>query len=624
MERMTTGILAVPSMPDSAPVVLAASTAGPLSLFEESAAFGTLDFDFSTGIVYWSETAFRLYGFEPGAAITLGDARARVYPEDRYSLLRAIADSVKNSGCYSTVSRVRMPDGSTGWRQLRARVTAAEDGTPLRMTGIILDITGLKDAEFSRRQTQNQVFSLIDQVSEPFLVLDRGFRFTWVNQRLLEWSGKLLHEVIGRSVYEIFLPTGGPSLYEGYRRVMEERVPSSFQVRCRGENRQESWFQVDVFPTQDGLASFLREVTELERTRQALRESDERFRRAQQAANIGAFEWNLATSRVLWAATVPTFTNVVPGDDLQTYLSFIVEEDHPALFTAIQRLQSGGQHSAEIRVRHPQGHILWLLFRAEASFDETGRPTHIYGVAMDITERKLAEEALRTTEKLAATGRLAATIAHEINNPLEAVTNLLYLAAHSVEAESEAAQYLKTAEEELERITVMVRQTLGFYRGSTSPAPVELNRTAQETLRIFEKRFLTKSIRVLADLEPQVGVHVIEGEIRQIIANLLTNAFDAVESRGKVRVHVWREGNQARFEVRDNGPGIPESVMARLFQAFFTSGKATGTGLGLWVSRDLAQKNGGSIDVQTWTEGENHGSSFILTLPLHPASESVE
>lgn len=606
----------MPSLPDSARIVLAAPLPAHQALLEESAGFGSLDFDFTTGILHWSPAAFRLYGFEPGADICLGDARARVHPDDQRGLQRA-AESLKDSRLYTPVSRVRLPDGSTVWRQLRARVVTSAEGEPLRLVGVILDITPLKDAEFSRRVTQNQVFSLIDAVSESFLVLDRDFRVTWVNQRVLERSGKLRAEVLGRSIQEIFPAFGSQSLYDGYRRVMEERRPSSFEASCCGDDGQESWFEVDAYPTQEGLASFLREVTELKRTRQALRESDERFRRAQQAANIGAFEWNIGTNEVTWAAKVPTFTNIVPGDDLSAYIEFVVEEDRPLLLDAISRLYAGSQQTVEIRVRHPEGRILWLFLKAEASLDETGRPTHVYGVAMDITERKHAEEALRMTEKLVATGRLAATIAHEINNPLEAVTNLLYLASQSVEAESEARQYLKTAEEELERVAAMVRQTLGFYRGSMSRAGADLGAIARDTLRVFEKRFLTKSIRVAAEIAPQIGVFVIEDEIRQIIANLLTNAFDAAESGGEVCVRIWQENGLARVEVRDDGPGIPAAVMARLFEAFFTSGKSTGTGLGLWVSRDLAEKNGGSIGVQTWTEGEGHGSSFVLTLPLY-------
>jgi PAS domain S-box-containing protein len=616
---MTPGILSVPSLPDAARIVLAAPVSAQQTLLEESAGFGNLEFDFATGILHWSANTFRLYGFEPGAGICLGDVRARVHPDDRHGLQRAIAESLRTSGRYSTVSRIHLPDGTTVWRQLRACVEVAADGAPLRLLGTIIDITALKNAEFARDTTLNQVFTLIDGVSELFLVLDRELRFTWVNQRVLERAGRMRADVLGKSVEEIFPSAGDDSLSEGYRQVREGRCPCSFQASCRVADGQEAWFEVDAYPTPDGMASFLREVTELKKTRQALRESDERFRRAQQAANIGAFEWDVATGEVTWIAKVPTFIDIVPDDNFQTYVDFVVEEDRQLFLDAVRRLYGGGQHSVEIRFRHPDGRIPWLLIKAEAFFDEAGKPTHVYGVAMDITDRKLAEQALRMTEKLAATGRLAATVAHEINNPLEAVTNLLFLASHSMEAGSEPWQYLKTAEDELERVATMVRQTLGFYRGSTSPAETELNVVVQDTLRIFEKRFLTKSIHVIAEVDEQVKIFAIEGEIRQIIVNLLNNAHDAVSSNGSVTVRVWQRSGRAHLEVRDDGPGIAAAVMPRLFEAFFTAGKSTGTGLGLWVSRDLAKKNGGCIEVQTWTEGEGHGSSFVLTLPLHSA-----
>jgi PAS domain S-box-containing protein len=617
---MTANSLSVPSLPDAARIVLAAPTSAQQGLLEESGGFGSLEFDFATGILHWSANAFRLYGFEPGADICLGDVRARVHADDRHGLQRAIAESLRISGRYSTVSRVHLPGGVIAWRQLRASLQTADDGTAVRLIGLIIDITALKHAEFARDTTLNQVFTLIDGVSELFLALDRELRFTWVNQRVLERAGRTRADVLGKSVEEIFPSTRNYSLSEGYRHVKEGRCPCSFQASCRVADGQEAWFEVDAYPTQEGMASFLREVTELKKTRQALRESDERFRRAQQAANIGAFEWDIAAGEVTWAAKVPTFIDIVPDDHFQTYVDFIVEEDRQLFLDAVRQTFGGGQHSVEIRFRHPDGRFPWLFIKAEAFFDEAGKPTHVYGVAMDITERKLAEEALRTTEKLAATGRLAATVAHEINNPLEAVTNLLFLAKHSMEAGSEPWKYLKTAEDELERVATMVRQTLGFYRGSTSPAETELNVIVQDTLRIFEKRFLTKSIRVVAEADEPVKIFAIDGEIRQIIANLLNNAYDAAESSGLVKVRVWQENGRAHLEVRDNGPGIPAAVMARLFEAFFTAGKSTGTGLGLWVSRDLATKNGGCIGVQTWTEGEGRGASFVLTLPLHGAA----
>lgn len=584
-----------------------------LSLLADSRLFGVFEYDLLAGTLACSPETLRRFGFPPDSAgIRFSDVWERVLPGDRDRVTRAAVEGA-GTGSFSVVYRTHPPDGPLRWMQLQAYLQRSSAGAPLRWVGIVLDASSALAEETLHQEARDQVVTLAESVAESFVALDRDFRFTYVNQPVLDWVGKPRDEVIGELIWDIFPDAVGTLFETEYRRVAKERVRRSFLVPYPGEGA-EIWLEVHAFPTAEGIAALVRNVTELKAAQEALIASEERFRRAQQAANIGAFEWDLVSNRMTWAAKVPTFTEVADTDDFSAYLRYVDEADQPALLATVESILAGGPHSVEVRVHPPDGRLLWFYFRAEAVFDPAGKPARMYGVAMDVTERKLAEEALRTSEKLAAAGRLAATIAHEINNPLEAVTNLLYLATQTSGAPNDNREFLLRAQSELERVAAIVRQTLGFYRGNAAATSFDFGVLVRESLSLFESRFASKNIRLLEDIAPGILVLAVEGEIRQIVTNLVTNGLEALSEGGLIEVRVGTDGLRARLEVRDNGRGIPPAVMERLFQPFFTTRRDSGTGLGLWVSRELARKNAGAIECTS--PGEGQGSSFVLTLPL--------
>jgi PAS domain S-box-containing protein len=595
-----------------------------LSFLADSRLFGFFEYDFVSGTLACSAETLRRFGFSGAEPrVRFSEVWERVVPGDRERLSRAAAAGAP-AGHFSAVFRIHPPNDDLRWMQLQAWLERSPQGEPLRWVGIVLDASSALAEEILRQEARDQVVTLVDSVAESFIALDRDFRFTFVNQRVLDWLGKPLDAVIGQSIWEIFPEAVGTLLETEYRRVASERVHRSFVVPYPA-NDGRLWLEVNAFPIADGVAALVRNITDLKAAQDALSASEERFRRAQQAANIGAFEWDLLTNRMTWAAKVPTFTEVADADDFGGYLRYVDPADLPELNAAVQRILQGGQHSVEVRIHPPDGRLLWFYFRAEAVFGEDGRPVRMYGVAIDVTERKLAEENLRTSEKLAATGRLAATIAHEINNPLAAVTNLLYLATQTSRTLDENRDYLIRAENELQRVAAIVRQTLGFYRGTATAAPLDLGAVLREAINLFESRFASRTIRLLEEIAPGVTVLAVEGEIRQIVTNLVSNAIDASEQGGLIQVRLWihnggaesAASGSASLEIRDNGRGIPPEIMNQLFQPFFTTKQERGTGLGLWVSRELARKNGGTIEATS--AGQGQGSTFLLTLPLAPA-----
>ena len=255
-------------------------------------------------------------------------------------------------------------------------------------------------------------------------------------------------------------------------------------------------------------------------------------------------------------------------------------------------------------------------------------------VFRDITMERKTQEALIANEKLAVAGRLAATIAHEIHNPLDSVSNLLYL-MRTGDSPDEAEQFMDMAQQELARVTQISRAMLGLYRESKAPVQVELKEMLQEVLLLMERRFSDLGVTVTTDIAKPLSVAAFPAELRQVFSNLITNAAEAAGTGGRIQVSLRSQaagmdasGHKtvagAVIKVADNGPGITEQVQRQLFRPFFTTKGEHGTGLGLWVSRGIISKHGGSITVDSDTAAETHGTEvkvFLASNPaVHPAS----
>ena len=245
-------------------------------------------------------------------------------------------------------------------------------------------------------------------------------------------------------------------------------------------------------------------------------------------------------------------------------------------------------------------------------------------ILRDVTQRQLTERALRESEKLAATGRLAATIAHEINNPLESITNVLYLLEKYPSLEAGARQYVVLAEKELQRVVHITRQTLGFYRESPHPGEVRLAQVVEDALAIYDRKIEAYNISVEKRRDSAGEVSGFPGELRQVISNLLSNALDALPQSGSLKVHVydsheWKGETRpgVRVVVADNGAGIAAPNLQRVFEPFFTTKGEKGTGLGLWVISGIVRKHGGNIRVRSRARPGHSGTCFSLFFPAN-------
>jgi PAS domain S-box-containing protein len=250
-------------------------------------------------------------------------------------------------------------------------------------------------------------------------------------------------------------------------------------------------------------------------------------------------------------------------------------------------------------------------------------------IARDITQRKRTEEALRISEKIAGMGRLAATVAHEINNPLESVMNLVYLARTAADDPSKVAEYLGVAEEELVRIAHLTKQTLGFYREQAGTAKVRAGGLLRQLILVLSTKAKNKRVSIDLELVSDPEIRVNAGELRQLLANFLSNSIDACNLEGSIRVRVSRQFSYRlrrhglRITVADNGTGIKRSDRERLFQPFFTTKKDVGTGLGLWVCKEIVDKHEGRITLRSDATPGRSWTVISVFLPVLSADGDV-
>lgn len=321
--------------------------------------------------------------------------------------------------------------------------------------------------------------------------------------------------------------------------------------------------------------------------------------------------WNPAATRILGYTSEEMIGASI--------LRIIPEELHPDEDVILAKIRAGEriEHFETVRVAK-DGRRLDVSLSISPVRDATGQIVGAAKILRDISARKRLEQNLVQAEKIAATGRMAATIAHEINNPLEAIVNLLFLARDHATDPAQIA-YLDAAESEVARVSHIAKQTLGYYRETKSAIPISLPELAAEAIRIYKPRCKAAGIRVESRLDPSPDLVLRKGEIMQVISNLISNAIYATPAGGTISIAVKPSASPhagVELSVEDTGVGIPPQRLPRIFDAFYTTRGTIGTGIGLFVSKQFIESHGGRIDVESQTSSPAHGTKFTVFLPL--------
>ena len=321
---------------------------------------------------------------------------------------------------------------------------------------------------------------------------------------------------------------------------------------------------------------------------------------------------------------------LIPSPDLESHSEWpafhadgrrVLAAEYPLT----RAIKSGRPQSPEEYLyERGDGTKAWVSIAASPILDECGEVAGGVVAFSDIDRQKRSELALIQNEKLAAVGRLAASISHEINNPLEAVTNLIYLSRHSEDIPPNVKGYLENADQELARVSQIVSHTLRFHRQSTNPSSLTPQELLAPTLGLFAGRIANSRIELVVEHRVSDLITCFEGEIRQVLNNLVGNAIDSMKHGGRLRIRtrrsrLWKQDvGGVRFSVGDTGSGVPSSVLQHIFEAFFTTKGINGTGLGLWISKGIVEKHSGDIRVRSNATTPNTGTVFSLFLQFDP------
>ncbi len=382
----------------------------------------------------------------------------------------------------------------------------------------------------------------------------------------------------------------------------------------------------------DGILTHAVDVTDQVRTRQEIETREEQFRVL--ADSIPQLAWMAnPDGTVIWynrrwyEYTGTTFEQMKAWGWRSVHNAKLL----PAVIAKYKDcLKSGEPFEMAIPLRSADGEFRLFLTLASPVRDKAGTIVRWFGTNTDIDAQRKAETGLRQAEKLAVVGRLAASIAHEINNPLEAVMNLIFLARLSA-VDEETAGYLRSAEEELGRVSQIASQALRFYKQQSSAIATDVVELLDSVLTLYRGKLVRNKIEVVLETSACPPLVCYSGEIRQLLANLVGNATDAMPNGGTLRLRVravtdWRNlETGVRVTISDTGHGISADTRRHIYEPFFTTKGEIGTGLGLWVSAGIVDKHRGSIHVRSRSEIGRSGTTFTVILPLSgPSVRTIE
>ena len=384
--------------------------------------------------------------------------------------------------------------------------------------------------------------------------------------------------------------------------------------------------------SRDEFIGFVLDLSRQKEVERELREREERFRVLAESMPPMVWMSNGDGQNIYCNRRARDYFGVEEAEGLGFgWKRYLHPDDHATTDAIWKRcFETAEPYVDELRLRRKDGAYRHFLARAVPIKNDAGEIERWIGSATDVHDQKMAEEALRRSEKLATAGRLAASIAHEINNPLAGVTNALYLALLDKSLAEETKGYLTTAEQELQRVSQITTQTLRFHKQSKMAARVDVCEIVDSVLALFRGRLGGKKIAVSLECERGAFATCFADEIRQVVANLVSNALDAT-SEGRLRVRVRRTGSWTRglwvegvkLVVADTGQGIPAVVVEHIFEPFVTTKEATGIGLGLWVSEGIVRKHGGWIRVRSLSEGSATGTAFEIFIPANAQADGI-
>jgi PAS domain S-box-containing protein len=476
----------------------------------------------------------------------------------------------------------------------------------------------------------------LQSIGDAVVVCDSAGKITMMNPTAVKATGWMIAQAKGEPLDRIFR-----IINEHTREDVESPVAKVFRVgKVVGlanhtllVRRDGTEIPIDDSgaPIRDregeivGVVLVFRDITERKQGEEALRESNaSRLRLAAiiDSADDAIISKDLNGIVSSWNDGATKLFGYSADEMLgQPILRVIPEELQYEEGEILQKIRAGEWiHHFETKRKKKDGEAFEISVTISPIRDESGTIIGASKIAREITDRKRMERLLVQSEKLAAAGRMAATMAHEINNPLESLMNLIFLARQDSAPGGKVHGYLVTAEGELERLSHLARQTLGFYRDTGSPTEVHLHQLMENVISVYRSKLHAVGITIDTQFHDQRRVLIRRGEILQVFSNVITNAADAMRQGGTLSITTreadgpWGDGIE--IVIRDTGSGIKPEHLEQVFEPFFTTKGKLGTGIGLWVAKQLVEARRGTISVASGTEEGNSGTTVTIAIPF--------
>ena len=486
------------------------------------------------------------------------------------------------------------------------------------------EISERKKVQKALQEREADLSDFLENAAIPMQWVADDGTILWANQAELALLGYERAEYVGHHISEFHADRA--TLQDILQRLSrnEELHDCEALLRCKDGSIRNVTIHSNAF-IRDGKfvhnRCFILDITEKKRADQASARLAAIVESAEDAIaskdlNGIINSWNKSAERMFGYKA-----EEIVGQPVTILIPPELRDDEPRILAKI-RAGERIEHFETVRVKK-NGERIQVSLTVSPVKDQHGKIIAAAKIVRDITRQKQLETALHTSERLASVGRLAATVAHEINNPLEAITNFIYLAKHQPDLPEKVKRYLQRADQELGRVAHIAQQTLGFYRDNSEPVLLSVPEVIDDVLAIYERKFGHKELIVEKEIQPDLNICTLQGELKQMLSNLISNAIDASKEGGKilVRARAWnyfQSGSPGiRITIADNGIGIPSSNKANLFAPFFTTKKEVGTGLGLWITRDLLQKKGGHIRFRS-SDSQPSGTVMSIYLPMSP------
>ncbi len=495
------------------------------------------------------------------------------------------------------------------------------------------DITSRKESEESLRSSEARYRFLAESMSQYVWTTDESGQVDYANQHFLNFTGQTFAEIQAGKTAELIHPEDRAQVLAIVGESLALRMPYELEYRARrNSDGAYRWFltRCELFTDAEGKVKWLGtgiDITEHKKAADTINENRRQMRMVLDAAQMGSWVWDLKTNEVVDLGNSGEILGVPKLDSFKVFENALHPDDRERVRENIASAIQTGRYDSEFRTVRSDGETHWFRAIGSVLRDEAGDPIQMAGVNFDITEKKRIEQALLKSEKLAAVGRLAASVSHEINNPLESVTNLLFL----IEREKDDArrhEYIKIAQQELARVTEIAKQTLRFHRQPSQRSTASAGELTDSVLMLFRGRIAQAGVEVITEYAPDDMFLCYASEVRQVIANLVSNALDASLAGGKLRIRTKvitspNLGRSIQVTVADTGRGMNEATQKMIYEPFFTTKESTGTGLGLWVSLEIARKHNGVIRVRSSKDPKNQGTVFTVLFPMETGTASV-